>query len=399
MPSRLHLVALLAGLTAVGPFALQALAPALPAISAGFAVSPAVAQTLLSFSLVAMAVSTLLWGPLSDRYGRKPVLIAAMLVAALGSALAAVAPVFWLAMLGRLMQAAGGIAGMVLARTVAQDLYGRNGSAEVIGQITAAMVVAPMVAPALSGILVETVGWRAIFASVAALALLLVIWTVARLPETAPPAGARGFRDTLAGFRIIAGRRAFWAYAGFAAFSFASFLMFVGAAPYVMRDAFDRGPTDYGLWFMVIAGAYMLSNIVCGPVTRRLGGDVTLALGALIGIGACGLGLVAVLILPPHPAVLFLPSFVYSLGAGLSVPNAMAGAVGAAPERAGAASGLLGFFQFLAGALTTQVGGSIPHGSALPLMAAMGLLLLLGLGVHRLCRASAEAVDLPEGRV
>jgi len=125
MPRKAPLVALLAAVTAVGPFSLQALSPALPAIATDFVVPAAVAQLMLSLSLVAMAATTLVWGPVSDRLGRRPVMVAGMLLAGAGSALSAVAPELWLAALGRLMQAGGAVAGRVLARAVAYWLLHR----------------------------------------------------------------------------------------------------------------------------------------------------------------------------------------------------------------------------------------------------------------------------------
>src|SRR5690606_16529208 len=173
----LALILLLAAVTATGPFTLHALSPALPAVSAGLEVSAAAAQLLLSLSLVAMAVSTLAWGPLSDRYGRRPVLLVGMVVATLGSALAAVAPSLWVAILGRLLQAGGAAAGMVLARAVAQDVFGTARAAGVIGQMTAFMVAAPMVAPTVSGLIVASSDWRGVFWMTAVLCAGLVIWT------------------------------------------------------------------------------------------------------------------------------------------------------------------------------------------------------------------------------
>ncbi len=376
------LVALLAGVTAIGPFSLQALSPALPAISAGFGVPAAVAQLMLSLSLAAMAVSTLLWGPVSDRLGRRPVLVAGMVLAGLGSALAASAPVLWIAVLGRLLQAAGAVAGMVLARAVAQDLYGREGAVAVIGQITAAMVVAPMLAPALSGIVVEWLGWRGIFAAVAFAAAALAVWARARLPETAPKAAPEPLRATLMSFAAIAGCRAFWAHAGFGACSLASFLFFVGAAPYVMQEAYGAGPSVYGLFFIPLAAVYMAANIACGRLTARHGGRRMIVTGGLCTIAAMLAGLAVMAAGVSHPLVLMLPAFMHSVGAGLSVPNAVAGAVGAAPERAGAASGLLGFFQFLMAALTTQVAGFLPHDMAAPTLIGMTILSATGLASY-----------------
>lgn len=393
MTRNFALVALLAALTAVGPFSLQALSPALPAISSDFGVPPSVAQLMLSLSLVAMAVTTLAWGPVSDRLGRRPVMVAGMLLAGIGSALAALAPDIWLAVLGRLMQAAGAVAGMVLARAVAQDLYGKAGAAAVIGQITAAMVVAPMVAPALSGLVVEQIGWRGIFALVAGAAFLLALWAGLRLPETAPKNAGENPLATLRAFGAIARRRVFWAHAGFGAFSLAGFLFFVGAAPYVMREAYGAGPMVYGFFFIPLAATYMVSNIACGRMTARFGGRRLIVIGGALTIGAMSAGLVAVASGLENPLGLMLPAFFHSIGAGLSVPNSVAGAVGSSPDRTGAASGLLGFCQFLTAALTTQVAGFLPHDTAVPTLAGMTILSVTGLA----CFLALERSTSPSG--
>jgi DHA1 family bicyclomycin/chloramphenicol resistance-like MFS transporter len=379
MPRKAPLVALLAAVTAIGPFSLQALSPALPAISAGFDVPAAVAQLMLSLSLVAMAASTLVWGPVSDRLGRRPVMVAGLLLAGVGSALAALAPELWVAVLGRLMQAGGAVAGMVLARAVAQDLYGKDRSAAVIGQITAAMVVAPMIAPALSGLIVEIVGWRGIFALTAGAAVVLAAWAGAKLPETAPRGPKEHPRETLRAFGQIGRRRAFWAHAVFGACSLAGFLFFVGAAPYVMEEAYGARPSVYGLFFMPLAATYMLANMACGKMTSRYGGRRMIIFGGSLTIGAMVTGLAVMSSGVENPFALMLPAFFHSVGAGLSVPNSVAGAVGSAPERAGAASGLLGFIQFLTAAVTTQIAGFLPHDVAAPILMGMTVLSSIGL--------------------
>ncbi len=373
------LIALLAAVTAIGPFALQALSPALPALATDFAVPAAVAQLMLSLSLVAMAASTLVWGPVSDRLGRRPVMVAGLVLAGFGSALAALAPELWIAILGRLMQAGGAVVGMVLARAVAQDLYGKDRSAAVIGQITAAMVVAPMVAPALSGLIVESVGWRGIFALVAVAALGLALWVRAKLPETAPRGRRENPLATLRAFGQIGRLRTFWAHACFGAFSLAGFLFFVGAAPYVMEQAYGARPSVYGFFFMPLAATYMLANMACGRMTSRFGSRRMIIFGGGCTIAAMATGLVVMSLGVINPLALMVPAFFHSIGAGLSVPNSIAGAVGAAPERAGAASGLLGFIQFLTAAVTTQIAGFLPHDIAAPTLVGMAVLSTIGL--------------------
>ena len=379
-PRKARLVALLAAVTAIGPFSLQALSPALPAISTSFDVPPQVAQLMLSLSLVAMAVTTLIWGPVSDRLGRRPVMIVGMLLAGAGSALAALAPELWLAVLGRLMQAGGAVAGMVLARAVAQDLYGRERSAGVIGQITAAMVIAPMIAPALSGVIVEIVGWRGIFALVAVGAIGLAILVRARLPETAPPSVRQSPRELLSGFAEIGSRTSFWAHACFGACSMAAFLFFVGAAPYVMEVAYGQRPSVYGFYFMPMAVTYMLANIACGRLTRRFGGRRMIIVGGSLTIAAMAIGLAVMASGVAGPLALIVAgAFPLDRGWSLGPQPSVAGAVGAAPGRAGAASGLLGFIQFMAAALMTQVAGFLPHDIAAPILAGMTILSTIGL--------------------
>lgn len=379
MPRHVPLVTLLAAVTAIGPFALQALSPALPAISAGFRVPAEVAQLMLSLSLVAMAATTLVWGPLSDRLGRRPMMVAGMLLAGIGSLLAAVAPVLSLAILGRLLQAGGAVAGMVLARAVAQDLYGRERAAAVIGQVTAVMVLAPMLAPVLSGLIVETVGWRGIFALVGAAAVVLALWSLLALPETAPHRVRESPRATLRAFAEVAALRGFWSHGCFGAASLAAFLFFVGAAPYVMQETYGAGPTVYGLFFMPLAGTYMISNMTCGWLTARYGPRRMIVLGGACSLLAMAAGLLAMALGLDNPFVFMVPAVFHSVGAGLAVPNAVAGAVGVAPGRAGAASGLFGFVQFMAGAASTQVAGSVPHGIAAPTL--LGMTVLSGLGL------------------
>ncbi len=379
----LPLILLLASVTAIGPFTLHALSPALPAISASLGVQAAAAQLLLSLSLVAMALSTLAWGPLSDRHGRRPVLVAGLVMAVVGSATAALAPSLGVAILGRVLQAAGGAAGMVLARAVAQDVFGAARSAGVIGQMTAFMVAAPMVAPTVSGLLVASVGWRGVFWMSAALCGVLVVWARASLSETAPAGAATGPRAMLRGFADVAARRTFWRYAAYASFSLAGFYYFVAITPYVMREAFGQGPAAYGLYFILLSATFMVTNFVAGRVSARLGSERVLMGGALLSLSGPALS-AALLLAGAHvPIVLFLPGMIQSFGAGLAMPNAMAGAVASAPGRAGAASGLLGFSQFMAASLTTQAAGFLPHGQAL--VVPLGMMACIFAGV--LCLA------------
>lgn len=378
--SEFALIVLLAAVTAIGPFTMHALSPALPVISVDFGVLAARAQLMLSLSLVAMALMTLVWGPLSDRYGRRPVLLFGLVLAAAGSVMAAMADALWIAIVGRLLQAGGGAAGMVLARAVAQDVFGGARAGDVIGKVTAVMVAAPMIAPTLAGLIVEQAGWSGIFWLSALLAGALSVWAAFGLGESAPRGHpVRGARDLIAGFAIVGKKAEFWRYTGYSACSLAAFYYFVGITPHVMRQAFDAGPAAYGLYFMLLSGTYMGTNFVAGRVSRVFGAERMLIFGAGLALFSQVLVMGMLLAGVVAPLVLFVPGMLQSFGAGLAMPHAMAGAVASTPERAGAASGFLGFCQFILASVTTQFAGFLPHED--PLVVPLGMIGLLIAGL------------------
>ncbi|MDH3739044.1 MAG: MFS transporter, partial [Alphaproteobacteria bacterium] len=178
------LILILASITALGPMAMQIFLPALPAIQDAFAVSPGRAQLVLSSSLIAIAIASLAYGPASDRFGRRPVMVVGLSIFLAGSVICALSPSIWILILGRIVQAVGGAAGMVLSRAIIRDLYDRETAAKMLAYMVTALVLAPMVAPLIGGILNDLQGWRSIFwfTGIAGLAALALAHP--RVPET-----------------------------------------------------------------------------------------------------------------------------------------------------------------------------------------------------------------------
>jgi DHA1 family bicyclomycin/chloramphenicol resistance-like MFS transporter len=390
MPASLSVVALLAALTSLGPFSMQSLAPALPMVARSFAVTPSAAQMLLSLSIVAIGVATLLLGPLSDYFGRRPVALWAVAAAGVGSVLVAVAPTLEIALAARFVQAGAAGAGMVLGRAVARDRYGAEGAGPVIAQITAVMVVVPMMAPLVGGAIAAWWGWRGIFFFTAMFAAALWFWAQRRMAESiVERAPTLSFGEALASFRAVAAVRRFWAYCLVATATLSSFLFFVGTAPYVAAEGFGAGPETYGLGFLFVGAGYMASNLVYARLAGRVGGDTLMyygLIGATVGAALIGLAISAGW---GGLHTVFAAAALNSLFAGLIVPNAMAGAVSAYPARAGAASSLLGFCQFGTAGAVTQLGAVIPHGTAAPMSFAMAALAAAGLAAFSLLRIGA----------
>jgi DHA1 family bicyclomycin/chloramphenicol resistance-like MFS transporter len=222
-------MALLAGVTALAPFSLQIFLPALPAIQSSFGVSTGTAQLALSLSILANAIANLAYGPLSDRFGRRPVLLFGLVAFILGSLGCALAPTIHVLVVGRIVQSIGGAAGMVLARAIVRDLYDRDRSASIIAYLTMAMVVAPMLAPTVGAILIDVASWRAIFFMTTGVGIVL-IWQIAtRLGETRPEAVRVG--GPLAGAGALLRSGPFWSYVLQSTFGICVFFSFIAGAP------------------------------------------------------------------------------------------------------------------------------------------------------------------------
>ena len=368
-PPRLIVVLVLA--TALGPFAMQVFLPALPAIQAGFGVSAATAQLSFSLSAFAIAISTLFYGPISDRLGRRPAMLGGVVIYLLGSLLCAAAASITLLILGRIIQAAGGCAGLVLSRAIVRDLYSLDRSATVLAYVTMAMVAAPMVAPVLGGLLVDLAGWRSVFVAGAAVGLLILVAVHGGLPETAQRAEAARSANPLHGVGRLLRSTAFMGYALQASFSIAVFYAFLAAAPFLMLTVMQRPASEYGLFFILVSGAFMVGNFVAGRYSARVGSDRMILLGSLGSLACMLLTLALMLAGYWTPWAIFLPTSLGALFQGVALPNTQAAFVSVDPQAAGTASGLGGFLQMGLAALVAQIVGSIQDDTPYPMVLGM----------------------------
>jgi DHA1 family bicyclomycin/chloramphenicol resistance-like MFS transporter len=369
--SRLFLVVLV-GATALGPLAIQIFLPSLPAIQADLEVSAPVAQLVFSLSMAAIAVAMLGYGPLSDRFGRRPTLVCGLTLYLAGSLVSTVAPSIAVLILGRTLQAVGGAGPLALTRTIIRDLYGRERAASMIAYLTMAMVVVPMMAPVIGGYLNDLISWRASFAFCAIVGAIVTAAVVARLPETHHDRIAMpGVGAMLAGFVELLRTPAFRGFAFQSAFCIASFFSFAAAAPYVVIVVMGRSASTYGLFFMVISLAFMLGNFIAGRMSERVGVERMVLIGSSLSVMATLLALVCLMTVGWMPWALFGPTVLLAVGNGLSMPNALAGAISVEPRVAGAASGLAGFLQMLLAAVFAQLAGMWQNGTPYPMIGFM----------------------------
>lgn len=361
------LIVLLAAITAVGPVAMNVFLPALPALQAEFGTSLAATNMTVSMALLAFAAGILVHGPLSDRYGRRPVILAGLAIFAAGNLLCLLAPSFEALLAGRIVQALGTSAGVVVARAMLGDLYGRERMARMLAYLTMVMVVGPTLAPMVGGLMTEALGWRSIFVLLFLTNLLIMALVWRHLPETRHPQLRVGGAAALARDALtLVRRRAFVGFALQASTIYAVFLAFISTAPYVMANL-GHGPTAYGAWYLLVALGYFLGNWL---VTHRATGH---GLARLITIGvriqlACAAGGAALVLAGVwHPAAIFVPMGLAGFGQGLAMPGISASAIALAPRTTGSAASILGFTHQMVGALAVQGLALLPAATPVPL--------------------------------
>jgi len=370
-PGTFALTALLAGLSAIGPLTTDMNLPSLPDIARTLDASTADVQFTISAYLIGFAVGQLIYGPVSDRYGRKPVLLAAIALYCVASFACALSPSIDMLIAARGLQAIGGCGGVVLARAVVRDLYAGARAGRELSLIAAVMALAPVIAPVAGGALQTWFGWRAVFFVLAAAALLgfAIVWLL--LPETLKQRAAEpvSVSSMAKSFAIVARSPAYLAYVGLVTTSFAGLFAWISGASFVLQDLFGLSPFVFGFAFAIGSLGYMTGTGLSARLSHSLGLDNVAGIGSLL-TAAGGLGMLVAIAFDTRSAVtLVLLMAIYLAGMGMVLPQAMAGALTPFPERAGAASSLLGFVQQSGAAVLGAVVGVTLGKTAWPLAA------------------------------
>jgi DHA1 family bicyclomycin/chloramphenicol resistance-like MFS transporter len=362
----------------VGSLSLNILVPAMPSLVTSFATDPASVQLTVSLYLMGLAVAQLVFGPLSDRFGRRPVVLAGLALASVASTAAIFAAGIAALIVARAVQSLGASTGQTIGRAIIRDLYDREHAASMIGLVTSVVVLMPMAAPLIGGILDTVFGWQSIFVFVALLSITVFLWAVLALPETRTLAAPGERSHLLAGMRALGRSPRFLGYALCAGLGSAPFFTFLGGAPYVVVGMLGRTSAEYGLWFFVPSIGFMAGNFAVSRLTGRFTIDALIGWGIVLTVVGCALCAFVYLALPGWDmATVFLPQIIVGVGNGLLLPTSIAGAVSIRPQVAGAASGMTGFIQMAIGAGAAQLSGHAIAGAsdAMPMLL---LMLLFG---------------------
>lgn len=352
-------------LIASASLSLNILVPALPAMTKSLGVTPSVAQLTTSLFLLGFASAQLIVGSFADRYGRRAVILIGLPLAFIATATCIFLPTVELIIVGRIIEAIGAAIGMVASRAIIRDIFDRERAAAAFGWVTTAMVVAPMIAPLIGGMLVVPFGWRSIFVFIAASYLLMAIPIWFFLPETGRRAqGTTNIAQIVRGATQLLRNRSFLGYALVASISSSTFFMLVGGAPFIVVEIMHRSPMEYGLWFTLPSIGFMAGNITAARVSARFGIHPMISAGTLLMLAGTIGGVLFVLLMPQAgPILLFAPAVIISIGNGLMLPNALAGAVSVRPELAGTAAGFAGFLHYGFAAIAVQTMSIVATGA------------------------------------
>lgn len=385
------LIMVLALLTSMGPLSTDMYLPSLPAIGAAFSTDAGQVQLTLSVFLVGFALGQIVYGPVADQYGRKPVLLAGLILFVAASFGCMVATSIGWLIAARFIQAVGACAAVVLARAIVRDLHTSEDSARILSLMGAIMGLVPAVAPIIGAVLEQAFGWRASFALSAVLALGLALVVTAWVPETLPGA-ARGrwsARGMIADFGRLAAHPLFRRYTAAVCLGYGGLFAFISGSSFVLQGHYGLDELEFGIAFALAVLGFITGTLVAAAVIHRIGVERTIAMGTWALAAGGGSMALLVLVEPPHYLHVLAPMVIYMAGVGLTLPSAMAGAITPFPERAGTASSLVGFSQMTFAALVGVMVGHLVEQTPDALAWTVAVLGLANLALTLAARAGA----------
>jgi DHA1 family bicyclomycin/chloramphenicol resistance-like MFS transporter len=391
-PGTFALTALLAMLTALGPLSMDMYLPSLPDIAHVLHAPTARVQLTVSSYLIGFAVGQIVYGPVSDRHGRRPVLLAALALYLTSTIVCAGTQSVGPLIAARFLQGIAGSGSIVLARAIVRDCYSGVQAAREMSLMGSISAFAPIVAPMIGGIMQIAFGWRASFIAMSAAAVVVIAVAGRLLPETLRQRGeVLTVFSLLRGYGLVLRHRGFVAYLGIVTASYAGLFAWVSGASVVLQDFYGLSAAAFGFTFALGAAGWMIGATIAARLVVRLGLDRTMGLGVLV-IAAGSLALVAVVAAGIPGIWLVAAMALYLAGLGLAMPQAMAGALTPFPERAGTAASLMGLVQQTVAAIVAAAVGNYLGHSAWPMtgvVAAMGCVTLLLWALTRHLRAQS----------
>ena len=363
--------ALTLGLTAlITPLAVHLFFPVIPAIKVAMNIGDAYAQLTFSIALFGMAFATLVYGSLSDRHGRRPVLMSGLVLFLIGSVVSAFAPTPLTLVAGRLVQAIGAGCSLTLTRAIARDAYRAEHLVKAIAYLTMFGTLGPMIAPIIGGFLTDIFGWRSVFAFalLAGGAISLTAYIV--MYETHPLASRKAGAESMArSYLALFSRLRFNACVLQSGFNTGAFMVMATASASLMTELLHRPGTEFGLYFWLFPAGFFAGNFISTRIGGRASTETMMLAGSVMALTTV---LVQAFVLTHSavvPLALFLPGTFITMAQGISMPYAQAGAMNEIPRFAGTAAGVGVFTQNFCAAFFAQLYGMFADGSPMPMVA------------------------------
>jgi DHA1 family bicyclomycin/chloramphenicol resistance-like MFS transporter len=373
--------ALALGLTAlITPLAVHLFFPVIPAVKLALGLSDAYAYLTFSIALFGMAFATLFYGSLSDRYGRRPVLLSGLALFLIGSVISAWAPTPATLVAGRLIQAIGAGCGLALVRAIARDAYSADQLVKAIAYLTMFGTLGPMVSPFIGGVLTDMFGWRSVFgfALIAGAAIALIAWLV--LYETHPaPHRMRSDTSIAQSYVALFRRPRFNAFVLQSGFLTGSFMVMASASASLMTELLHRPAAEFGLYFIMFPVGFFTGNFIASRIGNRIAGETMVLIGSLLGMATVTAQAAVLWHGVLTPLALFIPGFFITMSQGIGMPYTQAGAMNEIPRFAGTAAGVGVFMQNFGAALFSQLYGLLADGTPMPMSMIALLCAALGL--------------------
>src|SRR5436190_9431915 len=366
---------LLVAMTGIAPVSLYLLVPALPVLAGAFGSDISVVQMTVSLYMVGIACSQIIMGPLSDRFGRRPVLLAGLGLMVIASAACIFAESLPQLIAARFLQALGGATGMVVSRAIIRDLYERDRIGAMISLVIAVMMIAQMLSPLTGGLLETAFGWRAIFYVVTAASLVIAVIIALALPETRRDrVEGRGFRGDVGS---LVTSRAFIGYVLCQVLASQIIFAFAGGGPYIVVTQMGRTSAEYGAWFATTGFAYLIGNLFCVRFAPRHQLEKLIWFGLALQFTGSLLNLTwGISGINQAPSWLFGTQMIVMVANAFVMSNSAAGAISVRPDAAGTASGAMGFLQMGIGSLVSQFGAYLGGHFATPVPLNIALVIL-----------------------
>jgi DHA1 family bicyclomycin/chloramphenicol resistance-like MFS transporter len=377
LPSRLF-APVLASISLVGPMVIHLYFPVIPVVKSALRLTDAEAQLSFSVALFFMAFATLVYGALSDRYGRRPLLLSGLSIFLFGSVLTFLADSIAVMVLGRSLQAIGAACGVTLVRAIASDVYGPGRLAKAIAYLTMFYTLGPMVSPLVGGFLIDTLGWRSVFGFAVLVGSIILAGAFVAIPETRSADRPTQTNILRSSFELL-GHIRFSAFVLQTGFSTGTFLTVATASSSFMKELLNRPSVEFGFYFVLFPLGFLSGSFISTRLTGRVTAETMVMTGATLSLATVVVQSSFLMTGHMTPLVLFIPGFFITMAQGFALPFGQAAAMAVNPRLVGTAAGLGVFMQNFGGAAFSQLYGLLSNGTATPMVVTTAITAMLSL--------------------